>query len=71
MRLDSLSPQLELRLLNYDWLAKLVEKNLKAIGHTIVPKKAGNGSDGGDLVITADTAELQRFISRHLKTAAA
>ena len=36
--------------------------------HTIVPKKGGDG-EGGDLVLTADTAELQKFTVKHLKTA--
>jgi chemotaxis response regulator CheB len=29
---------------------------------------SGNG-DGGDVVLTADTAELQRFVRKHLKNA--
>ena len=67
MRLDALSPKLEFRLLDYDWLAKLLEKNPRAIRHIVVPKKAGDG-DGGELILTADTAELQKFLRKHLKT---
>jgi hypothetical protein len=49
--------------LDYDWLEKLLEKNPKAIRHHII-------EDHGDgrLVLTADTAELQRFVVKHLKT---
>lgn len=70
MRVDSLTPQFQLRLLNYDWLGKLVQKQPRAIRHTVVPKKAGDG-DGGDLVLTADTDELQKFVVRHLSTSEA
>ena len=68
MRVDAVSPNLQMRLLKYEWLAKLVEQNPKVIRHTIVPKKGGDG-EGGDLVLTADTAELQKFTVKHLKTA--
>lgn len=65
LRLDALSPQLQMRMLDYDWLASLVKKHPRAIRHII---GTGNG-DGNDVVLTADTAELQRFIRKHLKTA--
>ena len=66
MRIDSISPQLKMRLLNYEWLGKLIEKNPRAIRHIVVPRSAQN--EGGELVLTADTAELQRFIRKHLAT---
>lgn len=66
LRMTRLQPQLEMNVLNYEWLGKLVEANPKAIRHIIVPK-AGNASDDGDLLtLTADTAELQKFIRKHL-----
>ena len=61
-------PTLEMALLDYDWLTKLVEKNPKAIRHTVVPNKLGEKEGGGFLVLTADTAELQKFILKHEKT---
>lgn len=67
LRVDAFAPRLELRLLKYDWLTKLVETNPAAIRHTIVPKKSGAG-EGGDLVLTADTEELQKFVEQHLAT---
>jgi len=65
MKVECISPALELRLLDYDWLGKLLEKNPKTIRHTVVPKPAGESGDGGQLVLTADTAELQKFILKH------
>ena len=56
-----------MNLLEYDWLKKLIEKDPKAIRHIIVPKKLGEEGEG-DLVLTADTAELQKFILKHEKT---
>jgi hypothetical protein len=67
MRVDAITPQLKLRLLNYEWLAKLVEKNPRAIRHVIVPRAGQN--EGGELVLTADTAELQHFVRKYLGTA--
>jgi hypothetical protein len=68
LRVKSLQPQLEMQLLDYEWLGKLIEANPKALRHIIVPKEAGTAAepDGGLLTLTADTAELQRFIRQHL-----
>lgn len=66
LRVKSLTPTLELQLLDYGWLSKLVEQNPKAIRHILVPKEAGASNDGGELTLTADTAELQKFIRKHL-----
>jgi hypothetical protein len=62
-----LEPALEMNMLDYDWLKKLIEKDPKAIHHIVVPKKLGEDGEG-DLVLTADTAELQKFILKHEKT---
>jgi hypothetical protein len=62
-----LEPALEMNMLDYDWLKKLIEKDPKAIHHIFVPKKLGEDGEG-DLVLTADTAELQKFILMHEKT---
>ena len=67
LRVIRLQPQLELQILSYDWLAKLVESKPKAIRHVVVPKEAGSSDKGGGLLtLTADTAELQKFIRKHL-----
>lgn len=62
-----IEPALEMNTLDYDWLKKLIEKDPKAIRHIVVPKKLGEEGEG-DLVLTADTAELQKFILKHEKT---
>ena len=67
-RVDSVQPLLKMRLLDYDWLTTLIEKHPKVIRHVIVPSAGKQSSDEGDLVLTADTAELQKFILKHLKT---
>lgn len=70
LKVTRIEPTLEMQVLDYDWLTKLIEKHPKAIRHIVVPKKLGE--DGrGDLVLTADTAELQKFILKHEKTAGA
>jgi hypothetical protein len=71
LRVKSIQPQLEMYLLKYEWLGKLVEANPKAIRHIITPNPAGDSKEGGLLTVTADTAELQKFIRKHLKTEAA
>jgi len=66
LRVLQTGPTLSMNALNYDWLGKLLEKNPKAIRHHVVEV----GRDKR-LVLTADTAELQRFLVKHLKTQAA
>lgn len=70
LKVTRLKPALELEALDYDWLKQLIEKEPQAIRHLVAPKKLGETGDG-DLVLTADTAALQRFILRHEKTAGA
>jgi hypothetical protein len=52
--------------LDYEWLNNWLAKNPKDLRHHII--RAGKNSDDTRLVLTADTAELQRFIVKHLKT---
>ena len=67
LKVTRIEPALEMNLLDYAWLKNLIEKDSKAIRHIVVPKKLGE--DGaGHLVLTADTAELQKFILKHEKT---
>jgi hypothetical protein len=67
IRVTCHNPALGMSLLDYDWLTKLVATNPTAIRHIIVPNKLGESGDGL-VVLTADTAELQRFILKHEKT---
>jgi len=66
LRVKHIQSQLEMDLLNYEWLGKLVETNPKSIRHIIAPNPAGDSQDRGLLTLTADTAELQKFILKHL-----
>jgi hypothetical protein len=59
-----IEPGLETADLNYDWLAKLLEKHPGAIRHLVLPEKPGE--EGGRIVLTADTKELQRFILKYV-----
>ena len=66
LKVTRTEPVLEYSLLDYDWLTKLVEKNPQVIRHLVVPNKVGENG-GGLVVLTADTAALQKFILKHDK----
>ncbi|HLZ54392.1 MAG TPA: hypothetical protein VKS19_07950, partial [Verrucomicrobiae bacterium] len=57
-------PVLETANLNYDWLAKLLKKNPRAIRHMML--RDNPGDEHGRIVLTADTKELQRFILKNV-----
>jgi hypothetical protein len=57
-------PVLETANLNYDWLAKLLEKNPRAVRHMML--RDNPGDEHGRIVLTADTKELQRFILKNV-----
>jgi hypothetical protein len=67
LKVARIAPALEVSVLDYDWLTKLIEDHPNAVRHVVVPKKLGE-SGGGEIVLTADTKELQTFILKHLKT---
>jgi hypothetical protein len=62
LRVASIQPTLKLRLLNPKWLADLLKENPRALRHI------ESGTDK-DVLLTADTSELQKFILKNLKTA--
>ena len=66
VRLGQIAPSLKMANLNYDWLRELVARNPKAIRHIVI--KTGDKQEDRRVVLTADTAELQRFVIKHLKT---
>ena len=69
LRTEIVQSQLKMELLDYKWLGNLIEKNPRAIRHIIVPSQATDEHDsGGEFTLTADTAELQKFLLKHLKT---
>jgi hypothetical protein len=68
LRVDRLQPTLELRPLSYEWLEKLIAKQPKAIRHTAIVEANAKGDDTKGFVLTADTAELQKFVLKHIQT---
>ena len=64
-KVTQIGPGLETANLNYDWLAKLLEKNPRAIRHMVLREKPGD-EQGGRIILTADTKELQRFILKYV-----
>jgi hypothetical protein len=66
LRVDQLSPSVKLTPLDYEWLTKWLDRNPKDLRHHII--RTGDNPDDTRLVLTADTAELQQFIVKHLKT---
>jgi hypothetical protein len=68
LRVESLAPELKVSPLDYGWLKELVADKPSTLRHILVPGEAGAESSGENLVLTADTAELQKFIRKHLKT---
>lgn len=64
-KVTQLQPVLESANLRYEWLQELLEKQPKAIRHTVVRDRKDE-KDETRIVLTADTAELQKFILKHL-----
>lgn len=60
MLVDAIEPTLRLRVMNPDWLRKLLQERPGAIEHQSV--------DGEWIVLTATTERLQQFIVRHART---
>ena len=67
LRVDSIQPTLGMRPIDAEWLTDLIGKNPKAIRHSINTRANEKGNDSKDFVLTADTAELQKFILKHIK----
>ena len=67
LRIKDTGPIIKLQIMDYEWLGKLLEKEPKTLRHVVVPKKGENTTEGVQLTLTAETAELQKFIRKHLK----
>jgi len=65
LRVFQMTPSLRMAAMNYEWLGETLTNNPHAVRHLII--KEGNEGDGGRIVLTADTAELQKFLLRNLK----
>ena len=66
LRVFQVKPSVKMAALNYDWLKELLAKEPKAVRHHAIP--TGDKSEDHRIVLTAETAELQKFIRTHLKT---
>ena len=64
LKVSQIEPMLVTTVLDYKWLGELLEKQPGALRHIRVDEKSGE-SDGGRLVLTANTAELQKFVLKH------
>jgi hypothetical protein len=64
VKVISKEPELKTTNLDYDWLKKLLEKNPETLQHVVVPNEPG-GSEGR-IVLTAKTADLQKFLLKYM-----
>jgi hypothetical protein len=65
-RIVQVTPTVKLSAMNYDWLKELLAKDPKALRHIVI--QTGEKADDRRIVLTADTAELQQFLLKHLKS---
>lgn len=59
IRVAQIAPKLKLASPNYDWLEKYLREHPKALAHH-------RENDRGVIVLTAETADLQNFVLKHL-----
>jgi len=69
IRVFQVTPSPKLAALNYDWLKDLLNKEPNSLRHHVIADK--DKPEDNRLILTADTAELQKFILKHLKTESA
>jgi hypothetical protein len=60
LRVMQVTPTVRMAALDHDWLKKYLAENPKAIRHHLIKEK--ENSDEAQVVLTADTPELQKFI---------
>lgn len=65
IKIETTGAKLQIKPLNFEWLAKLLEKHPQALRHILVPNEPGN-TNNNQLVLTAETPELQKFILKHI-----
>jgi hypothetical protein len=69
VRIDQLKPRLKGATMKYEWVVEFLDKNPKALRHHIINNDAKAANR--ELLLTASTEELKRFVAEHLKTEAA
>ena len=65
LRVGQIEPTLKVAMLDATWLRKLLDRNPGAIRHVLTRDESGN-ANSTHIVLTADTAELQKFILKHI-----
>ena len=60
MKVDQINPNLQLRMIDYDKVKKMLENDPNLIKHEVV--------DDDRIVLTASTEELQKFVIEHVDT---
>ncbi|HYT62185.1 MAG TPA: hypothetical protein VEL06_18540 [Haliangiales bacterium] len=63
LKVSQIEPALQMTPLDLKWLREFLGKNPKAVRH----EKIGEGDDA-QIVLTAPTPELQKFVLKHLKS---
>jgi hypothetical protein len=66
LRVPALSPNVRLAPVSHEWLLQLLDKEPKAIKNQIL--QTSPKPEDRRVVLTGETAELQAFIIKHLKT---
>lgn len=64
VRVSQLEPELKLAFFDFGWVQKFLEKNPKALAHHLEGQEAGK--EGGRIILTAETRDLQKFVLKHL-----
>jgi hypothetical protein len=67
LKVSQVTPTLRMSELNHDWLTGLVKTNPSAVRHHVI--RTGDQPEDRRIVLTADTADLQKFVLKHLGTA--
>jgi hypothetical protein len=65
LKISQLQPTLQLGSLNYKWMDDFLQKNPRALHHLTV-RDDPDDTNTAHLVLTGETRELQKFISKHL-----
>jgi hypothetical protein len=62
MKVKQITPSLQISFMNPDWLKDYLQKNPKAIRH----EQQGASGAAEQIILTADTKDLQTFILKHM-----
>jgi len=68
-RVKQIKPTVKMSPMDYEWLTKFLAQDPRALRHHLIGDE--KDKDKQRLVLTADTADLQKFIVKHLDTAEA